>query len=75
MAVGAVAAAAMVVGVVAAGMAVEAVAFTAEAVGLPDFTVGAVAGMAEAVDTMGLPMAAGPTWVMGGVGTDLLVTP
>jgi len=70
-----VAAAAMVVGVVAAGMAVEAVAFTAEAVGLPDFTVGAVAGMAEAVDTMGLPMAAGPTWVMGGVGTDLLVTP
>jgi len=50
MAVGAVAAAAMVVGVVAAGMA-------------------------EAVDTMGLPMAAGPTWVMGGVGTDLLVTP
>ena len=49
--------------------AVEAVGITAEVVGLLDFA-------AEAVGIMELvPMVAGPTWVMGGVGTDLLVTP
>jgi hypothetical protein len=57
------------------GMAVgvEAVDFTAAVVvvDLLGFTVGVVvAGMAEAVGTMDLlPMAAGPTWVMGGVVT------
>ena len=46
--------------------AVEAVGITAEVVGLLDFA-------AEAVGIMDLvPMVAGPTWVMGGVGTDLL---
>jgi len=45
---------------VAAGMAVEAVT---GAVGLLEFTVGVVAGMAEAVGIM----VAWPTWVMGGV--------
>jgi hypothetical protein len=82
----------MAVGVEAvAGMAgaVEAVDFTAGAVvvGLLGFTVGAVvvAGMAEVVGFADLlPVAAGPTWVMGGVvtafrlaacmRTDLLVT-
>ena len=45
--------------------AVEAVGITAEVVGLLDFA-------AEAVGIMDLvPM----VWVMGGVGTDLLVTP
>jgi hypothetical protein len=65
-AVGVVAAAGVEVAVeVAAG--VEAVAITG-AVGLPGFTAGVAAGMAEAVDTMGLlPMVAGPTWVMDGV--------
>ena len=60
--------------VVAAFMveAVEAV-FTAEAVGLLGFTVGVVAGMAEAGGSMDLAaftavaMVAGPTWVMAGV--------
>jgi hypothetical protein len=49
---------------------VEAVDFTAGAVGLLRFTVGAaaVAGMAEEVGIMDLlPMAAWPPWVMGGV--------
>jgi hypothetical protein len=63
-------AAGMAVGVAAAGMAVgvEAVAFTAGAVGLPGFTAGVAAGMAEAAGFMDLPpMVARPTLVMGGV--------
>jgi hypothetical protein len=67
----------MAVGVQAvavAGMAgaVEAVDFTAGAVeaGLLAFTVGVVAGMAEAAGFADLlPVVAGPTWVMGGVVT------
>jgi len=56
--------------------AVEAVGFTAEVVGLLDFAAEAVDFTAEAVGIMDLvPMVAGPTWVMGGVDTDLLVTP
>jgi hypothetical protein len=88
-----VAAADMAVEVAAAGMAVgvEAVPFTAGAVGLPRFTAGAAAGMAEAVGFMdSLPMVASPTLVMDGVAMhraltasrltpitdmDLLVTP
>jgi hypothetical protein len=54
---GAVAAGDMVVGAEAVAFtagAVEAVAFTAGAVDLPGFTAAVAAGMAEAVDTMGL---------------------
>jgi len=75
MAVGVVAEAGMAVAGAGKAVGVGAVDFTVGPVGLPDFTVGAVAGMAAAVDTMGLLMVAGPTWVMGGVDTDLLVTP
>jgi hypothetical protein len=53
--------------VAAAGMAagVEAVAFTAGAVDLQGFTAGVAAGMAEAVDTMGLLLMV--ALAMGGV--------
>ena len=57
-----------VAAVAAGGMAVgvEAVAFTAGAVDLPGFTAAAVAaGMAEAVDTMGLLLMV--ALAMGGV--------
>ena len=58
----------LAVGVEAAAFtagAVEAVAFTAGAVDLPGFTAGVAAGMAEAVDTMGLLLMV--ALAMGGV--------